>query len=47
VLRVLHLKNNSLGDKTAAAFGALLPSNRTLTELDLSWNMIRSEGATA
>ena len=41
VLRSLALSNNSLGNKAAEAFGELLPGNRTLTHLDLSWNMIK------
>ncbi|KAG1666022.1 hypothetical protein FOA52_010932 [Chlamydomonas sp. UWO 241] len=44
VLHTLNMSNNSLGNRTAAAFGALLPSNKYLTDLDLSWNQIRAEG---
>ena len=40
-LTLLHLTNNTLGNKTAAMFGALLASNCTLTNLDLSWNQIK------
>mmetsp|Transcript_24720 Transcript_24720/g.67399 ORF Transcript_24720/g.67399 Transcript_24720/m.67399 type:complete len:110 (-) Transcript_24720:5773-6102(-) len=43
-LKVLSLSNNSLGNKTAAAFGDLLKENTTLTHLDLSWNQIKAEG---
>ena len=35
------LLDNSLGNKTAAAFGDLLESSHTLKELDLSWNQIK------
>ncbi len=40
-LNFLGLANNSLGSKTAAALGELLAVNRSLREVDLSWNQIK------
>lgn len=43
-LRILHLSNNKLGNKSAVVFGDLLEGSHTLKELDLSWNQIKVGG---
>ena len=37
----LYLSNNTLGNKRGEALGELLAFNRTLTDVDLSWNQIK------
>jgi hypothetical protein len=41
VLHTLHMANNAIGNKSAQMFGELLLSNRTLSDLDLGWNMVK------
>ncbi len=43
--QVIRLRQNLLGNRTAAAFGELLGSNHSLRELDLSWNLIKVRSA--
>eukprot|EP00775_Hariotina_reticulata_P006370 gene6370-6602_t len=43
-LRLLDLSNNSLGNKSAIAFGDLLECSHTLRELNLGWNQIKADG---
>ena len=45
-LRTLHLEHNSLGVRTAAPLATALAES-ALTELDLSWNLLRSPGVEA
>ncbi|GMH33627.1 hypothetical protein BSKO_01461 [Bryopsis sp. KO-2023] len=44
-LSILSLSGTLMANKSAIAFGELFEFNHTLTELDLSWNSIKSEGA--
>lgn len=47
VLRVLNLKGNELGDEDAVAMGSFMERNKSLEELDVSWNAIHLRGAAA
>lgn len=47
ILRVLNLKGNELGDEDAIAMGSFMERNKSLEELDVSWNAIHLRGAAA
>lgn len=46
-MRVLHLDNNRIGDRTAFALAKSLKVNRGLSELTMLYNKVRNEGALA
>ena len=47
VLRTLHLRYNAIGDGGATALATMLLRNKSLAELDVSRNRVRSDGVDA